>query len=426
MWIGLVSCLPALQDVTLTLTRPLMRDELGRLLEALARCPGLTALDLSAGQKRIMNVADDFEDFDLNWWRFPDAAAFAKLRSLTKLALCFSEEDGYFLADIVGALVPLTGLAELSICSPHQRSHQPAVAPAALGQLKGLRSLALRRFSPCILEAGCLNLPNLMSLEFEGCYFEEEAQVLPGVTALQCLTRFELSGFQGTCFFDPGLVQLSQLKLLVLSQMLHGKEWRFVDFSLGLVEVPADMGLLSSSLLHLDVSVFILPHFPLALTHLVALKHLNARWNDFAELPAGITALSRLTELMLGRCPGNVSKPCRLEPLDVRALGDLSGFPALRELEFCYCEVMLCPSLLGAVLHASLAVLCFDIAHPAPECAPVVLQLSRELRRLRRGSVVTCAYSNEFDSYDRYCAEQAAQGRAACQDFEADLNAYGQ
>ena len=197
-------------------------------------------------------------------------------------------------------------------------------------------------------------------------------------------------------------------------------------FSPGLVKVPVDMGLLSSSLLHLDVNAFILPHFPLALTQLVALKHLNARWNDFAELPAGITALSRLTELMLGRCPGSISEPCKHEPLDVRALGYLSGFPALRELELSYCEVMLCPSLLGAVLHASLAVLCFDIAHPAPECAPMVLQLSRELRRLRRGSVVTCAYKSEFDSFGGYWAEQAAQGRAACQKFEADWNAYGQ
>ena len=226
VWIGLVSCLPALQDVTLTLTRPLVRDDLGCLLEALAQCPRLKALDLSTGQDRITSVAD----LDLYWWPFPDAAAFAKLRSLTKLTLSFFLQDEFWLADIVSALVPLTGLAELSICSPDQRLDQPAVAPAALGQLKGLRSLALRDFSPCILEAGCLDLPNLMSLEFEGCYFEEEAQVLPGVTALQCLTRFELSGFQGTCSFDPGLVQLSQLERLVLSQVLHGnEEWDFLS-----------------------------------------------------------------------------------------------------------------------------------------------------------------------------------------------------
>ena len=59
-WIGLVSCLPALQDVTLTLTRPLKTDDLGCLLEALARCPRLRALDLSTGQER-MNAIEDLD-----------------------------------------------------------------------------------------------------------------------------------------------------------------------------------------------------------------------------------------------------------------------------------------------------------------------------------------------------------------------------
>ena len=61
------------------------------------------------------------------------------------------------------------------------------------------------------------------------------------------------------------------------------------------------MGSLSATLLHLDISGHMGTRFPLALTQLVALEHLSARGNEFAELPAGITALSRLTELMLGR-----------------------------------------------------------------------------------------------------------------------------
>ena len=75
--------------------------------------------------------------------------------------------------------------------------------------------------------------------------------------------------------------------------------------------------------------------------------------------------------------------------LDARALGDLSGFPALRELTFSSCEVMLCASMLGAVQHPASPPFAFLHAHPAPECAPVVLQLSRALRRLSRGSVLT-------------------------------------
>ena len=129
--------------------------------------------------------------------------------------------------------------------------------------------------------------------------------------------------------------------------------------------------------------------FPLALTQLVALEVLDARDNDFAELPAGITALSRLRALMLGRivCGDLEQQLHDMRPLDVRALGDLSAFPVLRELSFDCCEVMVCTSVLGAVRHASLATLSFQYAHPAPECALAVLQLSQALKRLKRGRV---------------------------------------
>ena len=60
----------------------------------------------------------------------------------------------------------------------------------------------------------------------------------------------------------------------------------------------------------------------------------------------------------------------------MRALGDLSGFPALRELTLKDCQAMLCPSLVGAVRHDSLAKLCSYTAHPALECAPAVLRLT--------------------------------------------------
>ena len=72
----------------------------------------------------------------------------------------------------------------------------------------------------------------------------------------------------------------------------------------------------------------------------------------------------------------------------MRALGDLSGFPALCRLRFAFCEVMLCGSMLSAVRHASLARVAFVVSHPAPECAPLLLQLSQALKRLGRGSVL--------------------------------------
>ena len=116
----------------------------------------------------------------------------------------------------------------------------------------------------------------------------------------------------------------------------------------------------------------------------MTLSHLNTKDTDFAELPAGFTALSRLTVLVLGRAERS-DDPLQLHekrPLSVVALGDLSGFPSLCKLAFSYCEVELCMSLLdGAVRHRSLVSIFFDCAHPAPKCTPMVMQLSQVLRR---------------------------------------------
>ena len=96
-------------------------------------------------------------------WMLHSLAPFAKLRSLTELWLPVGQEEFYPLADVVRALVSLTRLAELNIIYP-----QPAVVPAALGQLKGLQSVDFLALSSCVLEAGCFDLPKLLSLESQG------------------------------------------------------------------------------------------------------------------------------------------------------------------------------------------------------------------------------------------------------------------
>ena len=264
-----------------------------------------------------------------------------------------------------------------------------AVVPAALGQLKALRSLDIHGLCARALEAGCLDLPDLRSLVFERCEFEG-AEALPGVTALQRLTRIKFSGGQGPRFFDPQLTQVPRVQRITFTQDVYLDGADSVAAPPELFKLPADMGLLRSLLSHLDISGLRVNSFPCALTQLVVLECLHAHENEFAELPAGITALSRLSELRLGRMMLE-KDPLQLNgkrPLDVRALGDLSGFPALRELIFSSCEVMLCPSMLGAVQHASLITLEFCYAHPALFCTLVVLQLSQALRSLRRGRVL--------------------------------------
>ena len=344
------------------------------------------------------------------------------------------DADFYTLADVVYALVPLTGLAELKVYLPDTVSHRAiiedleeleerAVVPAALGRLKALRSLQLHGSEECVLKPGCLNLPNLLSLELLGWDFKN-AEVLRGASALQSLTRIEFSGGDGPRFFDRQLVALPRLQHVIYQTLApcHGGACSWLS------ELPADMGALRSTLQHIDCRGHALTHFPLALTQLAALECLRATDNDFAELPAAVTALSRLTELRLGRRMTSMD-PFQLHErrrLDVRALGDLSGFPALCTLSFDSCEVVLCKSMQGASRHARLTSLSFRLAHPAPECGPAVLQLSQALRQLGRGSVLKLASdAYGLPNYWLQSGLESAQGRAPFQAFRAALEASG-
>ena len=162
------------------------------------------------------------------------------------------------------------------------------------------------------------------------------------------------------------------------------------------------MGQLRLSLLHLDISGLRLARFPPALMQLVALEGLNVCQNEFANLPAGITALSRLIELKLGRVTSD-EDPLQLvetRALDVRALGNLSGFPVLRELAFDFCEVILSDSMPDTVRHSSITTICFCNAHPAPECVLTVLQMSQALRGLGRGRVVSTMWEFLLDKLE--------------------------
>ena len=376
---------------------------MGSLLEALAWCRSLRALDLHA-----VYHEDDAEDAHA-WQPFPASgcAALAKLQRLTELDLSFRTGDRFPLTHIVYPLVALTGLVVLNL------SMSSGTLPAALGQLKGLQSLQLLGIHPCVLEAGCLNLPNLQSLVVICCCFEH-AEMLPSITALQSLTFIHFAGTQGLPVFAQ-LIHLPQLEHM----RFHDIDSYYRDEGLETARLPADMGFLCSALLRLSFHGHNVTQFPLALTQLVALQWLSVDMNDFTELPTATTALSRLVKLDLGRHM-SIGDPLQLhdkQPLDVCALGDLSAFPALRELSFSFCEVLFCESLLNAVQHPSLVKILFRVAHPAPECAPMVLQLSKELKKLKRGSVLGFA-STEWNTSITHMLQEA-QGCSPYQRFMA-------
>ena len=190
-----MSCLPDLESVALLLPDTLVPDDLGCLLDALAWCTRLRDLQLyvehpHCEEDQVVQPVNDMRAFQR-------LRSLAKLRSLTKLALIFGANDPYVLPDVVDALLPVTGLAELSI-----GIFQPSVVPAALGQFKQLRTLHFLGLRPDAFQAGCFNLPNLVSLQFRRCNVKD-AHVLPGISALQNLASIEFSEGLSPRFFFP-------------------------------------------------------------------------------------------------------------------------------------------------------------------------------------------------------------------------------
>ena len=415
----LVSCLPALERADLRIYGPLDRDNMGCLLEALASCKALRELDLFLIPDYPVHAPQHVPASGC-------APAFAKLRGLTKLTLTLCDKYPYTLAEVIGALVSLTGLVNLWIQQDCSYVSPDAVVPAALGQLKGLQILQMDDLAECVFEAGSLDLPNLQDLRFTQCDFDEDvdAGLLPSVTALQSLTYINFNISAG----PPCFAQLVHLPLRCM-MFRDDETWRDDSHPggcLGLSKLPADMGSLNLTLTYLDISGRRLAHFPLALTRLVALECLKVSANNFAEVPDGITALARLTKLTLGRVMCHYRNPRAPLPLhdsrrlDACALGDLSAFPALCALKFKSCEVMMRDAILGAARHASLASLVFNLAHPAPGCAPMVLQLSQALKRRMRGGVLRLA--DKYGEADCNRSSQSAQGPAPFTKFKLALD----
>lgn len=173
----LVSCLPALRDVELRLPASLDPDGLSSLLEALACCPRLRALDL---------VMSDLERGDVPQPLVSCCApAFAQLRSLTKLALSFGEASppiwgnvpGCDFADVVDALVPLTSLG-----GAESAPSSACVCACRVGAAQGVALTAACRPGPLCPWGGLLRPAQLAE---------------PGVLFLQ---TYSLTSLRMRCF----------------------------------------------------------------------------------------------------------------------------------------------------------------------------------------------------------------------------------
>ncbi len=118
---------------------------------------------------------------------------------------------------------------------------------------------------------------------------------------------------------------------------------------------------------------------------MTCLTDLNLGGNCFEQLPEGMTALTALETLCLGRhsaSPDEVGGA-----LDARALGNLAGFPALRSLSFVTCSVQFCPSFQAVAAHPCLESLELWTSYPAPgpSCVAFLTFVAALLQQGRAG-----------------------------------------
>ncbi len=209
-------------------------------------------------------------------------------------------------AHLVAGLAGLSRLRALKL----ESNYVEAPLPACLSRLAQLTSFTLSGLNGLRCAPGWARLPLLASLKIEWCTFAADGEdALPGMDALTALTSLSLAGYNS-------------------------------------------------------------PVFPLGILAMSRLKHLDLTHGYFEHVPEGVSVLTALEVLRLGRYNG----PCEWGTygvghiggsLDARALGSLAGFPRLRCLAFKNCCVLLCPSIQAAAVHPRLERLRLRSSYPA-------------------------------------------------------------
>ena len=205
------------------------------------------------------------------------------------------------------------------------------------------------------------SLPMLACLRIRDCVFAcagEEA--LPGMDALASLTSLAVQGCPTMCALPTAIWQLTQLCCLS-----HGN-WDRKPARLRRGEVPLP-GVPTSAPCFASLTSLSLPGqdlfaFPPGLLATTRLTHLCLMRCCFEHLPEGMSVLSALETLELGRYApsGKIGGS-----FDAQALGSLASFPNLQSLKFASCSVQFCPSFQVAAVHPCLTRLQLDTAFPA-------------------------------------------------------------
>jgi len=359
---------------------------LARAARAIGRCSSLQQLRLRAVLLSGETSA-----------QLPDALPreLGRARTLEEVDLWFGVSGGsrpswaanYSLAHLVAGLTTLSRLRALRLAVDYIRME--AALPASVSRLAQLTSLA-----PLRAEAGqghqrihawerhhAVTRSKHALLELET---RERWQARPAGRAAQVMKPGQA----------PSLRALPMLLwwLSQLCSIVHRlNKWNLLDVprsELPVFCLPAGGAPCSASLSRLSLPGHNLPVFPPGICAMTRLMHLDLSPSCFEQLPGGVSALTALEELRLGRHAAGCQEIGGT--LDARALGSLAGFPALRVLSFATCSVLLCPSFQAAAAHPCLQKLELDTSYPAlgPSCGALLGFVIALLQKGRPGMLV--------------------------------------
>ena len=186
--------------------------------------------------------------------------------------------------------------------------------------------------------------------------------------ALVSLTKLSVAECSGLRVLPASLWRLPRLSCLYSWWNDEGSNMlRTPRSELPVAGLPASAPCLSS-LTDLCLRAHSLAVFIAGILTATRLAGLDLSYSWFSSLPEGVSVLTALTELRLGRYP--VAPNEFGGALDVRALGSLARFPKLSRLSFVSCSVRFCPDFQAAAAHPCLECLELEASHPAsgPSC----------------------------------------------------------
>jgi len=354
--LALLTSLPSLRSIRgldavsgLTLRPPpgaavaAAQDFLALAARAIGRCSCLHDLQL------VINLFDKLTDrVPATFWQY-----LAKARALEHLTLTIRSgaadaHGGLATTNVSNLITGLAGLSRLrTLTLSLDIACEGATLPACMSRLVQLTSLSLKHLHSLRCTPGWARLPALECLMFEQCGFARDGEeALPGMDALVSLTKLAVAECSGLTVLPPSLWRLPRLRRLV--------HW---TRRLAPVASLPCFPFLDSLSLSSD-----LPTWPACVLAMTRLVNLDLTGSCFERLPEGVSALTALTYLCLGRhyAPGEIGGS-----LDARALGNLACFPSLHRLGFDHCSVQFCPSFPAAAAHPCLEDLVLSKSYPA-------------------------------------------------------------